>query len=635
MKDRNLEHNKQTPSYFFYSILFLSIAYLIFESAFIFYGALAPDEFVFTRHIYEFTFHIPYRDFPPYKTILGYYILSIPMFFSHALLAPIFLIKNEIALINMGCILLASYWATRFFNRNAVLLSLLAILVNGMFLIYSTDLRVDMLTSWACLFSIFCVMENRIRLGGLLMSIAFLISQKALWYFVAINGAMAICWLALPTSIYRLRSLISFNISAVLPILAYIAFWSLIAGPQNVLSNMFYEAYIQEGINVYLEGYRICWQAVLIRGSLLFFLWPMTFLSLFDTSEIDKQKNFFIVCCSSIALELFFDYKQPFPYNFVFTVPALYLLYCQMFTWLFRQKDMPHHFSIKLDSLPFIFTTFFYLYCIGAIIYYLMLPSIIYLTIPLAISLLNYLFFFPRQAALRKLNLAIALILFVAIGILHPLYRSMVTVSVLDGGYQRSMLNVAAKILQNDSDYIAGIPFFYQKDQPIVGMVNLIEPAANYLKKPNDDLGKLLLPSLYLLPSTQERVLNDFSKYPVKLILDNYRLEIIPERIKEYIENNYQHFYGSILLYAPFIQAGKQTFDLKFDANYRVEAENMLNIDGKEVVPGEIVSLNKGQHSSSSQKDYRLALVPTNISPSLNPKYQKNEMFRMMKAIIA
>lgn len=637
MKEQKSETSQIKASYFFYSVLFISVCYIIFESRFIFYGALAPDEFVFARHIYEYTYHIPYRDFPPYKTILGYYLYTLPMFFSHSLLGPIYYIKNEIALINTGCILLATYWATRFFDRKAILLTTLAILLNGMFLIYSTDLRVDMLTSWACLFAILAVMDNRLRLGGVILSIGFLISQKAIWYFFAINGAMAICWLALPLSSYRFRSIVTFNIAIALPIIIYIAFWSLIAGSNNVLSNMFYEAYIQAGINVYLQGYLICWQAVLIRGSLLFLLWPMVFLSLFEKNQDDKknQQTIFLMICTSIALELFVDYKQPFPYNFVFTVPALFLLYNHFFTWILQQKDKAHTSSIQFNSLPFIFTTFFYLYAVGAIIYFLVLPPINFLIIPLAICLLGYLCFFPQKQWMRKLNLTIALTLFVIVAIVYPFYRSLLTVSELDGGYQRTMINVAASILQNDGDYVAGIPFFYQKDQPIEGMKNLIEPAANYLKKPDEETRKLLLPSLYLLTSTQDKVLSDFEKYPVKLILDNYRFEIIPDRIKKYIKNNYQQFYGSILLYAPRIKAGNTGFDLKFNANYRVKAWASLQIDGKRVTPGATLFLTKGHHHSLSEKSFRLALVPENTAPGLNPKYQTNVPYRMMKAIIA
>src|SRR5690606_9886356 len=119
-------------------------------------------EFVFARHIYDYTRAMPYRDFAPYKSTIGYYVLTIPFFFSKTTLEPLFLIKREIILLNVLCIALAYRMSFRLFQPRGILLSLTAILANAGFLIYAADLRIDMLTSWCCLFALLSLLHYRV-----------------------------------------------------------------------------------------------------------------------------------------------------------------------------------------------------------------------------------------------------------------------------------------------------------------------------------------------------------------------------------------------------------------------------------------------------------------------------------------
>ncbi len=561
--------------YFFYGILLICLSYLIAEYFFIPYGALSADEFVFARHIYEYTFHVPYRDFAPYKTVLGYYLLSLPFFFSHTLFGPLFYAKGEIALLNVGFIALTAYWSSRFFNQKAILLTLLAIIANQLFLVYATDLRVDMLTSWVSLAAALGVLQYRSWLGGCLVGMAFLISQKALWYVAALNGALALCAL-LPYSRYSFRFLIQFNVAAALPILLYISGYSAIASPRLVLYNLFYEAYIQAGIDWYMPIFWRCWQAILYHGPLLFLLWPLTFLILFK-KPIKKpiEQSIFILTFSSIALLLFITYKQPFPYNAVFTVPAFFLLYADFISWL--------------------------------------------LTL-------------PKYSAGKSLFFT----LFITLGILYPFYTSWQTCRLLDGHYQQTMLKTVTHLLQPGEDYVAGIPFLYQQDQPIDGMKNLIGPAIDYLYSPTDKLRPLLLPSLYLSPTSPPKILAEFDKMSVKIIINNYRLLYLPPAIVNYIKNNYQHLYGSIYLYAPTIAPSQLTFYLKFTGSYRLQAKISVIIDGKRKQPGQIISLKKGDHTTHADENYRLVLIPDRDRslPVFDSQYQQDKYFYMLKAIV-
>jgi hypothetical protein len=551
---------------YFYSISLIALSYLLFEYFFIPYQALAADEFVFARHILDYTKSIPYLDFEPYKSVLGHYLLALPLFFSHSLFAPIFYMKGEIALINTICIMIACYWGASLFKRSAVLITLLALLANHYFLIYSADLRVDMLSSWFCLFAALSVMQQRFTLGGVLMGIAFLISQKAMWYIVAINGAM-LC------SAYSLRDCLRFNVFSGVTVFIYIAIWSLVASPGIVLHNFFYDSFIQAGIDFYLQIYLACWQAVLTHGPVLFLLWPFTLFSLFfPTSELrDAKQSLFSVCFASMALVLFITYKQPFPYNFVFTVPAFFLLYASFFSWVTTTKK---HIQFML------------------------------------------------------------LTAFAVTGIAYPFFIALKESKTFDGTYQRTMTAVAAELIGNDSDYVSGIPFLFTKDQPIEGMKNLIGPQLEFITTSSEKMRALLLPSLYLAPTTPEKIIDDFERAPVKVIISNYRMELLPPRIQTYLNEHYQHYYGSIYLYAPVVHASQFNFFIKFSGDYRLKAKTHVKIDGKRVRANRVIHLNQGDHLTDAKSNYRLIFIPP-VKPNLNPAFQKDNSVNMIKAIVA
>lgn len=615
----------KTDYYFFAGLISICVTYLIYELIYIPYWALSADEFVFARHIYEYTYHVPYLDFAPYKTILGYYLLSLPFFFTKHFLAPLFYIKDEIALINTLCLGMAAYWSRKFFNRTALILSLLAIMANQTFLLYGTDLRVDMLTSWACLFAVLSLLHSRMILAGLIMATAFLISQKALWAFVAINSSLLLCWLLFRSTLYSLRHISLFNLTTALPIVAYIIGWSLVSDPTIVLHNLFYEAYIQAGIDWYTPIYLTCWLAVLTHGPMLFFLWPTTLVSIVRECSINEniQRRIFILSFANISLLLFISYKQAFPYNFVFTVPAFFLLYSEFFTWLLSHKT----WEFKPSFWSYIACAV-YGCGIFLIVYLGGLPAIYYSAIFVPILLTNLV------KIDSKLKIDIILGLFVLTGIALPFYHSVKTSENIDGSYQQAMLNLTAELLKDGGSYVGGIPYLYNNDQAIGGMQNLIGPALEYLYQPTSKLEKLLLPSLYLGPISNQEILNDFDRKAVKIILDNYRIKYLPPVLLNYINHNYQQFNGSVYLYAPLIEPTQLSFTLKFSGQYRIEGHgNSIQLDGKKVKMNTLLSLNQGDHITNAKQVYRLVLVPA-IANSYQ-QFKNDEWVMMIKAIIS
>jgi hypothetical protein len=95
----------------------------------------------------------------------------------------------------------------------------------------------------------------------------------------------------------------------------------------------------------------------------------------------------------------------------------------------------------------------------------------------------------------------------------------------------------------------------------------------------------------------------------------------LPDNIKSYLASQYEHYWGSIYLYAPEITSGHQTVHLKFSGTYRIES-TPATVDGKKYAANAMVFLNKGDHASRAQKNYRLKLLPENPGRLLKPEFQ-------------
>lgn len=171
------------------------LAYIGFQLVYINHVAITVDEFWFAHRIYQFKSHLPYRDFSPYKTVLGYYLLLLPMLSGHGLMQPLLYMKNTLALLNGVLFFITSFWLTRFFSKSAVLTSLILIICSEFFLAYSADIRVDLLAYWFCLFSVLFLYENKYALAGMALGIGFLVSQKVLWYIFASDCVLLVSFM--------------------------------------------------------------------------------------------------------------------------------------------------------------------------------------------------------------------------------------------------------------------------------------------------------------------------------------------------------------------------------------------------------------------------------------------------------
>jgi hypothetical protein len=554
----------------FYVILgLLCLAYLLTEQFINATMTISVDEFWFAHVLQHYQHNLPYRDFAPYKTVLGYYLLLLPASLAGKdAVGSLIFIKNAIAICNTVLLFIASTWLTRFFSKRAILISLTLLLTSDLMLTYSTNIRVDLLAYWFGFFACLCLLEalsrNTVKyymLGGLLMGIAFATSQKVIWCGFATQVALGCVCLQSTQKRALLKNIVIFDSVLGATILAYLGLWASLSSWHTVLNNVFNEAGAMYRLDWYGPTRWLFWSYTLSFNTLLFLLCPVTLLALrkitpHDTTQI--HRTFAVTYALTVAICLI-PYKQIFPYYMQVMIPAFLILYAAFFSWVLVTLKIT-----TKKAFPFF-------------------------------------------------------VLLVFSGILSPIMLVSQKLTYLDGTYQKANLALMQHLLQDGSDYIAGMDLLYLHNQPIAGMKHLMGPAIDYLYHPTDTLKEVMLDSLDQNPNvTQDSVIRAISHSQVKYYVNNYRLRNAPPRIKAYLENQFTHLSGSIYVYGPLIPAGTHTLPIRFSGTYQIESKNPAQ-------HGRTVQLTQGNHRFSTRTPYRLKLrvnIPQALS--LDSRFQED-----------
>jgi hypothetical protein len=203
----------------------------------------------------------------------------------------------------------------------------------------------------------------------------------------------------------------------------------------------------------------------------------------------------------------------------------------------------------------------------------------------------------------------------------------------INGSYQKAMLKTMNTLLQDNSNYIAGIELFYDKTQPIAGMRHLMGPAIDYLDHPTENIRRAMLASLYEDPhATMDSIIATWKKTAIKFYVNNYRMEALPEKIKNYLKTEYEHYWGSIYLYAPSVFHGKNKLVLKFSGKYYIESplHDKIILNNMPYYTHSTVYLRKGIYRSQATVNYRLKLIPNQSITYLNPIFATDQPEKML-----
>lgn len=628
--------NKIQQQSFILKLAGICLVYLIMMLLYNRYAMLSVDEFWFGHFIYRYKSGLPYRDFAPYKTVLGYYLLLTPMLSGRGIMQTLMTVKDVLAILNVFIFFVSSLWLSRFFSRTGVLLSLLALLSSEIVLSYSTQLRVDLPGYWFCFFALLFFLENRFLAAGILMGLGFASTQKSIWYIFAVNCAFMIQWLAYDRKIKNLINLITFNAGCAVVILVYLALWSWVADWHTVIHSVFYEASAMYHLDWYDSARWLFWESIILNNPLLFLLWPLTVISLCVTYENDAhfRDRLFIVSLSWIILLSLIPYKQVFPYYMQVTFPVFFILYASFASWCQSVLSPKCEFRLLAPVWLIIAFLFIYLAALAALIAFMQLPDAYLLFCLLPISLITYLVINPaKRQSLRNLFQSLILLSAFFIGLVYPLSQLPARLINLNGNYQKANLSMMNALLASGGDYVAGIELIYNKNQPIPGMRHLMGPAIDYLYKPTPRLRTVMLASLYEDPdATTDSVIQAFQSSSVKFYVNNYRMNALPGNIKQYLHSQYEHWWGSIYLYAPLIQKGKCEVAIKFSGEYLIAADSSgkIDINGRTYKQGDKVHLQNGTISSSADTDYRLEFLPDLQGKKPDPRFQNDDWNKMM-----
>ena len=120
-----------------------------------------------------------------------------------------------------------------------------------------------------------------------------------------------------------------------------------------------------------------------------------------------------------------------------------------------------------------------------------------------------------------------------------------------------------------------------------------------------------------------EAILRSLEEEPPKFVLLNYRIAVLPERLRDSIFENYRGLWGGILGYAPTV--GQGSFGLAYSGTYAVDSGGKpVVIDGQAVDLTGPIQLEAGEHQAELQGTMTLVLLPDSFQSLVDPEFRQN-----------
>jgi hypothetical protein len=390
---------------FLLALAALCLFYAGLETLYVLRLPIVMDEYQGARAVHRLSEGVPYRDFKPYKTVLGYYVQLPALTFPGDVWRGLIAVKLEMVAINTLTLLVASLALARRFDRRAVLAGLSLLVVMSTFLERSPDLRVDMLTAIGGLASLLLLIERRYLWAGAACGVSFLMSQKGAYYVLAGNVALG-GYLLVARDRAALKALVAFNAAAAAALGLYLGFWSAVASPGLVFGSAVGDAgkiaveTIQD-IRLRYWGRTARWNP-LFYGLALFALWHLDRRR--RRGDAGYQEWLLLLYGAGLTV-LCALHKQPWPYFFVLLIPTLWVLIVALLN----------------DSIEW----------------------------------------FAALDSTRRLWLVTG---FVVLGIVNPLTRLPANFE-RDSAFQRSMLQIAQAVLEPGESYLTGVDMLWNRQQ--------------------------------------------------------------------------------------------------------------------------------------------------------------------------
>lgn len=539
-------------------------AYLAVQLLYVRRLPLVMDEFDGAYDVYRLRNEIPYVDFQPYKTVLGYYLQLPPLLLAPNVWSGLLKTKFMLAWINAAGMAAAAVAAARRFRPGAVALALPLWAVMSNWLERSSELRVDTLTSFFGLFSLLLLLAGRWAGAGVVAALSFLVSQKGVYFLAASLVALGLPWVRTPR-VATLRRLLRFCAGYAAPIVSYLVAFSSMASWDKTASTTFLR-HRAIALTVLYPHIRKFWTQSLERNPVFYALALAGLLALGvralrgwrrrdGNSEADRDLALLGYAIALGACLIW--HKQPWPYFFVLLVPTCFLLHAVAFEDAWR----------------------------------------------VLVALVR-----PRWA-----RIAIGVVLcagVLRVGVASPATR-VSTMLRQDNRYQRHMVKLASALLRPDERYLSGVDLLYDRKQSSEPLRRVSHPRRAQLR--HADRTEIMA------------LLDDLRAHPPKLVIRHERYRSFPLPVRRFLEANYADFWGSIRIYAPGFQARSHDLTLAFSGAYRVSTRDASNVmlNGRWLAPGATVSLARGRVQLRASSAGRLTLTAPEVASRLDRRYRR------------
>lgn len=305
----------------------LSLLYFSIQLAYISRLPLVMDEFDGANEAYQLLELTPYKDYRPYKTVLGYYLELPPLLLTSDPWTGVMLSKYWLALINTAAIFAAAWSLFAIFSPPAALAGQLLLVSMTTFLERSSEIRVDMLTAWVGLAGFLLLLKRQWLWAGVVAGLSFLVSQKGVYYILSANAAAGMFWLLEARDRRTFRDLVRLNAGAMAVVAAYVMLWGLVSSPWTVFSTVF----LSHGDIAFSQLYQLedHWARTLGKNPL--FYWGavagIAGLAFARWRGDAGSTHLMAAVYGGVLFALCRWHKQPWPYFFVILIPTLMVVH--------------------------------------------------------------------------------------------------------------------------------------------------------------------------------------------------------------------------------------------------------------------------------------------------------------------
>ncbi|MFK8138649.1 MAG: hypothetical protein AB8E15_09840 [Bdellovibrionales bacterium] len=317
---------------------------------------LVVDEFQVVSHTFDAMSRTPYLDFPPYKNVLGYYLIGPILSFLgwgwNSLLAT----KLLVTIFSVFGVFFLAFRLNK--SRSLGFLLAIVVLFAPTFMAHSSHIRMDLFMGIVGSLNLLFLKENKFKISGVLLGLAFLISQKAI-IFVLCSFVYVVARLFFKQK-DSFKEFIQFAVASFLMVFFYSIFWILFSGFDNFISAFVHGPVRAATIDVYGDVRWRFWGWMISESWAIFIL---AFLSsviyaydLFSKRSIRSSAP--AILAFVVFLALLMQYRTPWSYTSLIFMPCMLFLFSAAFQVdiVQRSKKIFYSFIVILVSINFLLT---------------------------------------------------------------------------------------------------------------------------------------------------------------------------------------------------------------------------------------------------------------------------------------